>query len=160
MGLNRDSPYPVSEIREIGETSDVRASDESESQQEPAVGGHPTVLRMLLEERRWRTSKAFRAQFLRAARELSVQESDVEFRQLDVSDRQYKRWLVGARPREYACRVLEHMLGRSIDELMRPPNETVTPAPTPLLTVPSAPSIEYFGVSAVDGISYLTACVE
>jgi transcriptional regulator with XRE-family HTH domain len=85
-----------------------------------AVRDQPTLLRVLLAERHWQVAKAFRAQFLRATRELAEHESDPEFLQLDVSDRQFQRWLDGARPRPYSCRVLEYMFDHSIDELIHP----------------------------------------
>jgi hypothetical protein len=74
----------------------------------------------LVIERHLRTPKAFRVQFLRAAAELGELESDREFGKLDVSDRQFCRWLDGARPRPYACRVLEHMFGLPVENLLRP----------------------------------------
>src|SRR6266508_3261943 len=89
-------------------------------------GAGPTVLRTLVEERHWQTPKAFRAQFLRAARELADRDSDREFGRLDVSQRQFCRWLAGAQPRPYACRVLEYMFGLPIGELLRP---AVAPVP-------------------------------
>jgi transcriptional regulator with XRE-family HTH domain len=83
-------------------------------------GGAMTVLRTLVAQRHLRTPKAFRAQFLRAASELADRESDREFGRLDVSDRQFCRWLDGAQPRPYACRVLEYMFGRPVGELLQP----------------------------------------
>ena len=80
----------------------------------------PTLLRTLVAERHWQVAKAFRAQFVRAARELAERESDPAFLQLDVSDRQFQRWLDGAQPRPYSCRVLEYMFDRPIGELRRP----------------------------------------
>ncbi len=79
------------------------------------------------EERHWQVPKAFRVQFRRAARELAESESDPEFGQQDVSDRQFQRWLDGAQPRPYACRVLEYMFDRPIAELMRPVRPTDQP---------------------------------
>lgn len=87
---------------------------------EASTGAVPTLLRTLVNERHLRTPKAFRSQFLRAAAQLAVLESDREFAKLDVSDRQFSRWLDGARPRPYACRVLEHMFEMPVDELLRP----------------------------------------
>lgn len=84
------------------------------------VTGPRTLLRTLVAERRWRPLKAFRSQFLKAARELAEREGDPEFGRLDVSERQFCRWLDGARPCPYSCRVLERLFGLPIDELMRP----------------------------------------
>ena len=109
----RDSPH------QTGEPMNAKPEhDASESGKVPTAARNPTVLKVVLEERHLRTPKAFRAQFLRAARDLADRESDIEFRKLDVSERQFKRWLAGARPREYSCRVLEHMLDRPIGELL------------------------------------------
>lgn len=82
--------------------------------------GSMTALRSVVTERHWRPFKAFRVQFLKAARELAEREGDPEFGRLDVSERQFQRWLDGGQPRPYSCRVLEHLFGLTIEELMAP----------------------------------------
>ncbi len=99
------------------ETAAARESgDESEG---------ATLFDAMLRERHWQTPKAFRVQFTRAARELAEIEKDPEFLRLDdLSDRQFFRWRHGARPRPYACRILEHLFGTPIEELLRRPAAT------------------------------------
>lgn len=102
---------------------------EPEEAVEPeSVPGSMTMLRSLIEQRHWRPFKAFRVQFLKAALELAEREGDPEFGRLDVSERQVQRWLEGARPRPYSCRVLEHLFGLPIDELMAPAATDDAPA--------------------------------
>ena len=80
----------------------------------------PSLLRMILAERHWQVFRTFRAQFERAARELAEREGDPAVRSLDVSERQFQRWLRGVRPRPDACRVLESMFGHPIARLVGP----------------------------------------
>lgn len=80
-------------------------------------------LRGLVDDTHMRPFKAFRASFLKAARELAEQHGDPEFCRLDISERQWSRWLRGARPRPYACRVLEYMFDLPIQELIGPADD-------------------------------------
>jgi hypothetical protein len=93
---------------------------ETSEASEAAGQAEPTLLRVLLVERHWQVYRTFRALFLRAARQLADRENDPTAALLDVSARQFHRWLHGARPRPDACRVLESMLGHPIDRLIRP----------------------------------------
>ena len=79
-----------------------------------------TLLRLLLIERHWQVYRTFRAQFLRAARALAEHEGDPKVGLLDVSERQFQRWIHGAQPRPDACRILESMLGHPIGRLVGP----------------------------------------
>jgi hypothetical protein len=79
-----------------------------------------SLLRALLVERHWQVYRTFRAQFLRAARALAVREGDRAVGMLDVSERQFRRWMQGALPRPDGCRVLESMFGQPIDRLIGP----------------------------------------
>ena len=80
----------------------------------------PSLLRMILAERHWQVYRTFRTYFLRAARELAEREGDPTVGMLDVSERQFQRWIHGARPRPDACRVLESMFGHPIARLIGP----------------------------------------
>jgi transcriptional regulator with XRE-family HTH domain len=107
-----------------------QSSPPSDTPSLTAVTGRPTtLLRLVLKERHLQIPRAFRAQYVRAAHELAEQESDPEFRKQDVSPHQYQRWLDGQRPRPYACRIIEYMLDRPIDELLRSAGPSVEPSP-------------------------------
>jgi tetratricopeptide (TPR) repeat protein len=84
-----------------------------------SVNGQPTLLRKILIERHWQTPRTFRVQYTQAARDLADVESDASLGTLSVSDRQFQRWLDGAQPRPDACRVLEYMFGRPVEQLLR-----------------------------------------
>ncbi|MEJ3750047.1 helix-turn-helix domain-containing protein [Actinomycetes bacterium KLBMP 9797] len=103
--------WPTPRVETLAVREQPRADD-------PAPAAGPTLLRSLIVQRHWRPFKAFQVEFLKAARELAEREGDLEFGRLDVSERQFSRWLDGAAPRPYACRVLEHLFGLPIDELM------------------------------------------
>ncbi|MGP4115063.1 hypothetical protein ACTWP5_29700, partial [Streptomyces sp. 4N509B] len=86
----------------------------------------PTVFRQLLQRRHLTTYEAFATQFRRAARELAEQVGDARLASLDVSSRQFDRWMAGelrTLPRPDTCRVVEHLLGRPVDELFATPGE-------------------------------------
>lgn len=83
----------------------------------------PTLLRALITERHWQRFGTFEAQFRRAARELAERESDPDVANLTVSSRQWERWYMGSvktEPHPDACRVLEHMFGYPIQQLLAP----------------------------------------
>jgi transcriptional regulator with XRE-family HTH domain len=85
--------------------------------------GRPTLLRALITERHWQRFKTFEAQFRRAARELAERERDPGLATLTVSSRQWERWYAGSvktEPHPDACRVLEHMFGLPIQQLLGP----------------------------------------
>jgi len=90
-----------------------------------------TLLRKMLVERHWQTPRTFRVQLLRAVKELADRESDPTLRMLDVSVRQFQRWLDGARPRPDTCRVLEYMFGTPVDRLLSPASTAPTVATSP-----------------------------
>lgn len=81
----------------------------------------PTLLRALITERHWQRYGTFQAQFRRAARELSERERDPDLAKLTVSSRQWERWYAGrvkTEPHPDACRVLEHMFGHPVKQLL------------------------------------------
>jgi transcriptional regulator with XRE-family HTH domain len=83
----------------------------------------PTLLRELIGQRHWQRFQTFRAQFQRAAQELAHLEHDPDLAKLTVSSRQWERWYSGqvkTEPYPDACRVLEHMFGYPIQQLLAP----------------------------------------
>src|ERR1700733_6748866 len=88
------------------------------------VPGSPTLLRALIADRHWQNFRTFEAQFRRAARELAERDGDPDLAKLTISSRQWERWYSGnvkTEPYPDACRVLEHMFGRSVRQLMSAP---------------------------------------
>jgi hypothetical protein len=82
-----------------------------------------TLLRSLLHARHLTQHEAFQAQFARAAKELAEREGDERLAKVTVSKRTLLRWTGGnltTLPRADACRVLEHMFGFPVHELLRP----------------------------------------
>jgi len=85
--------------------------------------GDPTLLRVLITQRHWQSYETFVTQFENAADDLAARESDPRIRRLSIERRQFERWLSGAvktRPRPDHCRVLEHLFGYPIDDLLAP----------------------------------------
>ncbi|WP_251021359.1 hypothetical protein [Streptomyces sp. ISL-98] len=83
-----------------------------------------TLFRQLLQQRHLTTYEAFSAQFERSAAKLADLDGDQRLVSLQVSSRQFDRWLGGelrGLPRPDACRVLEYMLGRPVSELFSVP---------------------------------------
>lgn len=85
----------------------------------------PTLLRVLITGRHWQRFETFSAQFRRAARALAELEGEPEGQpgvgRLTVSARQFERWYAGkvkTVPHPDACRVLEHMFGYPVDQLL------------------------------------------
>ncbi|MGH8931378.1 MAG: XRE family transcriptional regulator [Egibacteraceae bacterium] len=90
----------------------------------------PTLLWALVTQRHWRTHATFALQFRYAAGELADRERDERLRSLSVSPRQFERWLNGSlktQPYPDQCRVLEHLFGRPVAELLAPATEPEEP---------------------------------
>ncbi len=105
----------------------------------------PTLLRALIVQRHWQRFQTFEAQFRHAARELAERDHDPDLAKLTVSSRQWERWYAGnvkSEPHPDACRVLEHMFGYAIQQLLAPVSQIViddqkdanTLAPAEMLT--------------------------
>jgi DNA-binding XRE family transcriptional regulator len=85
------------------------------------IPGRPTLLRALIEQRHWQRFRTFQLQFQRAAQELAEREGDPDLAKLTISSRQWERWYSGevkTEPFPDACRVLEHMFGHPIRQLL------------------------------------------
>jgi hypothetical protein len=88
-----------------------------------AEQSRPTLLRALITERHWQRFQTFEAQFRHVARELAEHEHDPDLAKLTVSPRQWERWYAGnvkTEPHPDACRVLEHMFGYPVQQLLVP----------------------------------------
>ncbi|HEX2242993.1 MAG TPA: hypothetical protein VHK27_07040 [Gammaproteobacteria bacterium] len=82
-----------------------------------------TLLRVLILARHWQKFDTFAVQFGRTAQELAAAEGESWIASLTVSRRQFERWYAGqvkTEPHPDACRVLEHMFGYTIQELLAP----------------------------------------
>lgn len=103
----------------------------------------PTLLRVLITGRHWQKFPTFEAQFGRAARELAEQQAEPDIAKVRVSARQFERWYAGkikTVPHPDSCRVLEHMFGYPVDQLLSSASQAradVTP-PNRLTQVASA----------------------
>ncbi|MGW5689611.1 hypothetical protein ACWEWX_01200 [Streptomyces asiaticus] len=95
-----------------------------------------TLFRLLLQQRHLTTYASFAAQFERAAAELAERDQDPRLALLQVSSRQFDRWLGGelqTLPRPDTCRVLEYLLGKPASELFAAaPDMPETPQRVPL----------------------------
>lgn len=84
-----------------------------------------TLLRQLLIERRWRTYDAFRHQYEKTARHLAASgQAEPTIATHTISRTQYERWLRGdiaTKPHPTAARILEHLTGYPIAQLLAPP---------------------------------------
>ncbi|MET8208877.1 hypothetical protein ABZT51_23045 [Streptomyces sp. NPDC005373] len=92
-----------------------------------------TLLRQLLKERHLTTYEAFAAQFARVARDVARSDGDSRLASIEVSSRQFDRWLGGelkTLPRPDTCRVLERLFARPAVELFAPATAS-TPVPEP-----------------------------
>jgi transcriptional regulator with XRE-family HTH domain len=92
------------------------------------VPGPPTLLRALIAERHWQNFRTFEGQFRRAARELAGRDRDPDLAKLTVSSRQWERWYSGnvkTEPYPDACRVLEHMFGHPVSQLLSPAGQQI-----------------------------------
>lgn len=99
----------------------------------------PTLLRILIIRRHWQKFSAFESQFKRAATELAEQEDEPRLRKVTVSRRQFERWYSGkvkTEPYPDACRVLEHMFGCPVQQLLAPTTGTTEFAQTGGVLVP------------------------
>jgi hypothetical protein len=91
--------------------------------------GGPTFLRLLITARHWQKFETFEAQFRRAAAELGAQQDEPRLRTVTVSVRQFERWYSGqvkTRPHPDSCRVLEHMFGQPVDQLLASANQVTS----------------------------------
>jgi hypothetical protein len=87
----------------------------------------PTLMRALLVRKHWQKFPAFEAQFRKSARELADGDGEPRLAHISISARQWERWYSGnlkKQPHPDACRVLEHMLGYPIEQLMAPARMT------------------------------------
>ena len=85
--------------------------------------GEPTLLRTLITARHWQRYETFAVQFKRAARKLAEEEGEEELAKMSVSARQFERWYGGklrTLPHPDACRILEHMFGYPVQQLLAP----------------------------------------
>src|SRR5450755_2042980 len=93
-----------------------------------AMPSEPTLLRMLITGRHWQKFETFDAQFKRAARELAAQDDEPRLRTVTVSPRQFERWYSGTvktAPYPDSCRILEHMFGYPVQQLLAPAPDKV-----------------------------------
>jgi tetratricopeptide (TPR) repeat protein len=87
------------------------------------MSARPTLLKVLVAQRHWQKYEAFATQFERGANELAAMDQDPRLRRLSITKRQFERWLAGTlktRPYPDHCRVLEHLFGRPVQELLSP----------------------------------------
>ena len=92
------------------------------------VPGPPTLLRALIAERHWQNFRTFEKQFRQTARELADRDRDPDLAKLTVSSRQWERWYSGnvkTEPYPDACRVLEHMFGYPVHQLLSPADQQI-----------------------------------
>ncbi len=90
--------------------------------------GQPTLLRTLIAQRHWQSFRAFQTQFCLAARDLAERERDPGLAKVTVSSRQWERWYSGnvkTEPYPDACRVLEHLFGYPIHQLLSPAGQQI-----------------------------------
>jgi hypothetical protein len=101
-----------------------------------------TLLRALVTARHWQRFETFEAQFKRAAKQLATQESEPGISKVTVSPRQYERWFYGklkTAPWPDASRVLEHMFGYPVRQLLGPASQA-TPRVSPGIRQQDEPS--------------------
>jgi transcriptional regulator with XRE-family HTH domain len=109
----------------------ARPGQHADQGEVPGQGGapcRPTLLRILIAERHWQRFQTFEAQFRRAARELAERDGDRDLAKLTVSSRQWERWYSGnvrTEPYPDACRVLEHLFGYPVQQLLAPAGQQV-----------------------------------
>ena len=95
--------------------------------------GEPTLLRTLITARHWQRYETFAMQFERAAKKLANEEGEEDLAKMSVSAgrtggpdgvaRQFERWYGGklrTLPHPDACRILEHMFGYQVQQLLAP----------------------------------------
>src|SRR6266568_2662724 len=96
------------------------------------ASGPPTLLRALITQWHWQKFPTFEARFRRAAAELAERDGQPGLENLTVSPRQFERWYSGTvktRPYPDACRVLEHMFGYTVEQLLAPAPDPSKPMP-------------------------------
>jgi hypothetical protein len=79
-----------------------------------------------VKQRHWQKFETFQAQFSRAARNLAQREEEPWLAGVTVSRRSWDRWMTGnvkTEPRPDACRVLEHMFGYPVEDLLASASE-------------------------------------
>ncbi|WP_371500262.1 DNA-binding protein [Kitasatospora sp. NBC_00374] len=83
-----------------------------------------TLLRVLIDKRGWEFPD-FDREFKDAGNELAKKHKDSRFSGLTMSEATYRRWVAGtvSRPTGKSVQVLQHMFGRSADELLGPASE-------------------------------------
>jgi transcriptional regulator with XRE-family HTH domain len=109
----------------VSSPTDVRArqAPSPDRADRHTTAGQPTLLRVLITQRHWQRFRTFETQFRRAAQELADREGDKDLGKLTVSSRQWERWYSGnikREPHPDACRVLEHMFGYPVQQLLAP----------------------------------------
>ncbi|RDG38495.1 hypothetical protein [Streptomyces corynorhini] len=78
-----------------------------------------TLLRVLIDEMRWKDYRIFIDQYQRAARSLAEKVRDPSLATHTVSDRTFERWYAGrVTPQNEARRILAHLFMRPINELL------------------------------------------
>ena len=90
---------------------------------EDAMPGEPTLLRTLITARHWQRYETFAVQFKRAAKKLADEEGKEELAKMSVSARQLERRYGGklrTLPHPDACRILEHIFGYPVRQLLAP----------------------------------------
>ena len=108
-----------SQARGICDAADTPSAGDSGS-------GPATLLRVLVKQRHWQKFETFQAQFTRVARNLAQREEEPWLAGVTVSRRSWDRWMTGnvkTEPRPDACRVLEHMFGYPVGDLLAPASE-------------------------------------
>ncbi|GAA1934983.1 hypothetical protein GCM10009716_47530 [Streptomyces sodiiphilus] len=94
-----------------------------------------TLFRQLVQQRHLTTHASFSAQFARSAHELAEREGDPRLARVEISSRQFDRWMGGelrTLPRPDPCRILEHMLGHPAARLFSvPAKPPAGPSPPP-----------------------------
>jgi hypothetical protein len=99
------------------------------------AGETTTLLRVLITGRHWQRFATFETQFRRAADELATQHQEPGIRRVTVSPRQFERWYAGkvkTEPYPDACRVLEHMFGYPVRQLLGPASQATPQAASSL----------------------------
>ncbi|WP_198358397.1 hypothetical protein [Streptomyces fildesensis] len=99
-----------------------------------------TLLRAIIDERHWGSYATFKIQFENAAKQRAEIERNPHLAALTMSERTYERWYAGAAmPYPDARRVLEHLFGHPIDQLLAAAPQVALPVAAPgahRLTVP------------------------
>jgi tetratricopeptide (TPR) repeat protein len=116
-------PYAVGLVRVPGVEGGGVVQGGGDRADGAGESGRATLMGDLAEGRRWLKYETFRTQFERAARDLAGREEEKALEAVTVSERQFRRWLSGrvkSMPLPDSSRVLEHMFGFPIRELLRP----------------------------------------